>query len=138
MNPSVRELLDRVEIQELRAKYSRAIDYGEYERASEIFTDDAFVNYRGGACNGPDEVEAYWNEHVAYEFSLHTVTMPELSIDGDEATGKWYLFVPYRTTDGRDGIVMGWYEDQYRRVDDGWKIAEMDMEVLHDTTDYHL
>lgn len=137
MSSIERELLDRIEIQELRAAYSRAIDYEDYERATEIFTDDAVVKYRGGTCHGGEEVEAYWREKVAYEFSMHTVQMPELEIDGDEATGKWYLVVFYETPDGDEGYVLGWYEDEYRRVDGDWKISEIDMSITHDTTDYH-
>ncbi|MFC6719847.1 nuclear transport factor 2 family protein [Natrialbaceae archaeon GCM10025810] len=138
MSTVERELLDRIEIRELRAKYSRAIDYEEYEQASDIFTDDAVVHYSNGTCRGTHEVERYWREKVAYDFSMHTVTMPEISIEGDTATGEWYLLVFYRTPDGRDGTVMGWYEDEYRCVGGEWRIAEIEMDLTHDTTDYHL
>lgn len=133
-----REALDRLEIHELRGAYARAIDYGNYEEATEIFTDDAVVNYRGGTCRGGEEVEAYWRENVAYEFSMHTVHMPLISVDGDEATGRWYMVVVYATPDGDEGYVLGWYEDEYRRIDREWLIDEMNMEVTYDTTDYHV
>ncbi|ADB62675.1 hypothetical protein Htur_3815 (plasmid) [Haloterrigena turkmenica DSM 5511] len=129
---------DRLEIHELRGAYARAIDYGNYEEATEIFTDDAVVNYRGGTCHGGEEVAAYWCENVAYEFSMHTVQMPELSINGDEATGRWYMIVFYVTPDGDDGHVLGWYEDKYRRVNGKWMIEKLDMDVTYDTTNYHV
>lgn len=133
-----RELLDRFEIHELRAAYSRAIDYENYDRATDIFTDDAVVKYRGGHCQGGQEIATYWRENVEYEFSMHTVQMPELTIDGDKATGTWFMLVFYVTPDGAEGHVMGWYEDEYERVDGEWKISGMDMGIEHDTTDYHV
>jgi ketosteroid isomerase-like protein len=138
MSDPARELLDRYEIHELRAAYSRAIDYENYERAHDIFTEDALVKYRTGDQRGPQEVYEYWRDNVKYDFSLHTVQMPEIEIDGDEASGKWYMLVFYVAPDGSTGHVMGWYEDEYRRVDGEWKIAEMDMGIDHDTAGYHI
>lgn len=137
MSSAHEELLDRIEIHELRAAYSRAIDHENYHRATEIFTDDAIVDYRGDVCHGGEEVMTYWQERVHYEFSLHTAQMPEISIDGDEATGKWYMAVFYVTPDGDQGWVLGGYEDEYRRVGEDWKIAGMDTEITHDTGGYH-
>ena len=138
MSDPAREALDRLELHELRAAYSRAIDDENYERAHDIFTEDAVVNYPRGDQHGPQAVSEYWRDNVAYEFSLHTVQMPELDIDGDEATGKWYMLVFYVAPDGTSGHVMGWYEDEYRRVDGEWKISAMDMGIDHDTGGYHV
>lgn len=138
MSSAEQAVRDRLEIHELRGAYARAIDYENFGKATEIFTDDAVVNYRGGACHGGEEVEAYWRENVDYEFSMHTVQMPELSIDGDEATGRWYMIVFYVTPDGDEGYVLGWYEDRYTRVDGEWLIDEMEMDVTYDTTGYHV
>jgi len=138
MSDQAREALDRLEIRELRSAYSRAIDYENYERAHDIFTEDALVKYRTGNKHGAQEVYEYWRDKVEYEFSLHTVLMPELEIDGDDATGKWYMLVFYVAPDGSSGHVMGWYEDEYRRVDGRWKISAMDMGIEHDTAGYHV
>lgn len=138
MSSRGREALDRLEIHELRAAYSRAIDEENYERAHEVFTDDAVVRYRGRDVHGSDEVYEYWRDEVEYEFSMHTVQMPEIDIDGDKATGKWYMLVFYVAPDETEGHVMGWYKDEYRRDGGEWKIAEMDMEIEHDTGGYHV
>ncbi|WP_255197605.1 nuclear transport factor 2 family protein [Halorarius litoreus] len=137
MSDLARELLDRHEIHELRGAYSRALDYEDFERAHDIFTEDAVVKYRTGDKHGAQEVYEYWRDHVEYQFSLHTVQMPEIEVDGDEATGKWYMLVFYVAPDGRSGHVMGWYEDEYRRIDGTWKISRMDMGIGYDTAGYH-
>lgn len=137
MSDPAREALDRLALHELRGAYSRAIDDENYERAHDIFTEDAVVAYRGGDKHGPQEVYEYWRDNVEYEFSLHTVQMPEIELDGDQATGRWYMLVFYVAPDGTSGHVMGWYEDEYRRVDGEWKISAMDMRIEHDTAGYH-
>lgn len=138
MSDPVQEALDRLEIHELRSAYSRAIDYENYDRAHDIFTEDAVVNYRSGEKHGVQEVYEYWRDNVEYEFSFHTVQMPEIEIGGDDATGKWYMLVFYVAPNGASGHVMGWYEDEYRRVDGEWKISAMDMAIEHDTAGYHV
>jgi hypothetical protein len=137
MAPTAREVRDRQAIHELRARYARAIDFEEYGRADEVFTDDAEVEYRVGTLHGAGAVEEYWREEVDYEFSMHTVQMPEIDVDGDEATGEWYMLVFYVAPDGAAGHVMGSYSDEYCRTDDGWRIARMGMEIDHDTGGYH-
>jgi ketosteroid isomerase-like protein len=138
MSTAGRETRDRFEIHELRAAYSRAIDEEDYERAHDVFTDDALVKYRDRDVHGSEQVAEYWREEVEYAFSMHTVRMPEIDIRGDVATGRWYMLVFYVAPDGTDGQVMGWYEDEYERVDGEWRIAEMDMGIEHDTGGYHV
>ncbi|MEF8900116.1 MAG: nuclear transport factor 2 family protein [Halovenus sp.] len=132
------EALDRLLIQELRGAYARAIDQQDWEAATDIFTDDAVVEYRDGTLHGGQEVYEYWRENVDYEYSMHTMQMPQLEVTGDTATGQWYLFEYYIAADGTSGFVFGWYDDEYRRVDGEWKIAALDMDVVHDTGGYHV
>jgi hypothetical protein len=54
----------------------------------------------------------------------HRVTHPEIDVDGDQATGIWYL---------QDRVIVpdfnfmlygaGFYHDRYRRTPDGWRIS---------------
>ena len=54
----------------------------------------------------------------------HRVTHPEIDVDGDEATGIWYL---------QDRVIVpdfnfmlfgaAFYHDRYRRTPDGWRIC---------------
>ena len=54
----------------------------------------------------------------------HRVTHPEIDVDGDEASGVWYL---------QDRVIVpdfnfmlygaAFYNDRYRRTADGWRIS---------------
>jgi ketosteroid isomerase-like protein len=137
MGSPAQEALDRLEIHELRGKYSRAIDYENYSDASDVFTEDAVLAYPDTELHGSDEIAEFWREEVEYQFSRHTVQMPSIQIDGDTATGDWYMLVFYVALDGTDGAVMGWYSDEYERVDGNWKIARMEAGVTYDTGGHH-
>jgi hypothetical protein len=56
--------------------------------------------------------------------SMHHAHHPEITVDGDEATGRWYLedkvIVPEL-----DFVLEGaaFYTDRYVRTPDGWRIA---------------
>lgn len=132
------EALDRLKIREVRSAYGRAVDQKDWERATDIFTDDAIVEYRDGTLRGGQEVFEYWRDNVDYEYSMHTMQMPELAVEGDTATGQWYLLLYYVAADGTDGFAFGWYEDEYRRTADGWKISALDMAILEDTAGWHV
>lgn len=128
---------DYLAIYRLRARYGRSIDRFDLKTYRELFTEDATVDYSGTTLEGRDEIVSYVRENVDYEFSMHTAQMPEIHLDGDTATGSWYLFVPYVAADGTEGIVMGSYEDAYRRVEGEWKFARMTTRIHHDTGGYH-
>lgn len=129
---------DRLEIRKLRGTYARAIDNRNWERATDIFTEDAVVEYAGETLHGGEEVTEYWRNNVDYQFSLHTMQLPHIEVDGDTGTGHWYLVEYYIAADDTEGFVFGWYDDEYRRVDDEWYISHLDMDLLYDTAGYHV
>ena len=135
---SEHEALDKIEIWELRSAYCRAIDREEYERYTDIFTEDVVVEYPRDSLEGREAVYEYWRDLVDYEESYHTVQMPEIVVDGDRATGMWYMLVFYVAPNLTQGYVMGTYEDEYERVDGDWKIAYLKTEVTYDTGGHHL
>ncbi len=56
--------------------------------------------------------------------SMHHAHHPEITVDGDEATGRWYLedkvIVPESTSCSRRAAF---YTDRYLRTPQGWRIA---------------
>jgi ketosteroid isomerase-like protein len=134
---------DAQAIQHLRARYSHTIDHGietgEWDEFLSLYTDDAVVDYPQATLEGLDEIEAFARElEAAYEFTMHTAQMPDISVDGDEATGHWYLMVFYAATDGSEGYALGRYEDDYRRVDGDWHFSGVKARVTYDNDGFHL
>lgn len=114
-------------IQRLKHEYCFAIDEGRYEEWASLFTEDGrFVRGADEAYEGYDELHAFASEQFGplFETFTHLVSNPVVEVDGDEATGRWYLVFVYETAGGDVGWTQARYEDEYRRVDDEWLIAE--------------
>ena len=114
-------------IQRLKYDYCYAIDGGDYERWVSLFTEDGrFVRDSGDTFEGHDELREFASEgfDVGFEHTAHVVTNPAVDVDGDDATGRWYLVLFYRDANGNDGWTQARYDDEYRKVDGEWRVAE--------------
>lgn len=114
-------------IRRRKHEYCLAIDTGRYAEWVAQFTDDGrFVRGSDEAYEGHDELHHFVTEAFDPLFATvaHVVTNPVIDVDGDAATGRWYLLFVYETPDGETGWSHARYEDAYRQVDGEWLIAE--------------
>ena len=137
MSAAPEQVENYLAICELRSKYSRLIDTERWKEFAELFTEDTTVVYPRDTLEDRQGVYEYVRDRVEYEYSMHTAQMPEIEINGDSATGEWYMLVFYIAPDLSQGYVLGSYEDEYRNVDGEWKIDRMVANVAHDTGGYH-
>lgn len=129
------EIADRLDIRKLRADYAHHLDAGQWDEYVGLFTTDAVVEYSTGShrLEGREEIARFAREEIDYDFSFHTAQMPRIEVDGDTATGVWYLCVYYRLPSGEAGWGLGTYEDGYRRVDGEWKFSRVRSSIHADT-----
>jgi ketosteroid isomerase-like protein len=128
---------DWAEICQLKSAYGWHYDAPDLEALVDLFTDDAVCVFGAyGTWHGKEEIRAGFAENVGAADnafpSLHTFANPMIAIDGDEATGKWYLldFVLTGAADEPVLRVMGVYDERYRREDARWRIAHMHLTFL--------
>jgi SnoaL-like domain len=128
---SLQEISDRLEIQDLFARYSFAIDDRDWQALDQVFTPDARIDYSetGGAKGSLIEIKA-WLPKALERFPAfqHMVATTKLELVGDSATSRTILFNPM-VMPGGDGkpqaFFMGlWYRDKLVRTADGWRISE--------------
>ncbi|HQS98010.1 MAG: hypothetical protein B7Y74_13195 [Novosphingobium sp. 35-62-5] len=141
---SLQEISDRLEIQELFARYSFAIDERDWDALDSIFTPDAQIDYSetGGAKGTYAQIKA-WLPGALERFPMfqHMVATTKLDIAGDEARSRTILFNPmtHRAEDGTEQVffIGLWYRDRLLRTPDGWRIAERyeDMGWTHNVPD---
>lgn len=128
---SLQEISDRLEIQDLFARYSFAIDERDWDALDRIFTPDARIDYSetGGAKGSFAQIKA-WLPAALERFPMfqHMVATTKLEISGDEATSRTILFNPmtHRADDGAEQVffIGLWYRDRLVRTGEGWRIAE--------------
>ena len=106
-----------VELEQLCARYMLFTAQHVEGRWTEVFTPDAVYT----AFGTPYPLERFPDLLAAAPAGQFIGTMPVVDIDetGDAATGmQHFLFVDQQTHHMR----LGWYNDEYVRTDDGWRI----------------
>jgi uncharacterized protein (TIGR02246 family) len=131
---------DRLALQELAARYARAVDRREYATFAALFTADGVLCGPGYAMSGRAEIERGIAGIEQYEATQHCVHNQLLEVAGDDASGETYCVARHVYT--RAGVKrkldMGVrYQDRYRREGGGWRIARREL-VLDWTQDLPL
>jgi hypothetical protein len=128
-------MLDRQEIQELKAKYCRFVDTKQWAALRTLFCPDARFEGLGSAPNGAD-LDTFIDgisTRLQPTVSIHHCHMPEIQFQNNEsARGVWAMmdyvqwpkgFAPKEAPARAGFFGYGHYEEEYRRVQGRWKIA---------------
>lgn len=119
---------DRLDIQDLLARYNQAIDGGDGEAWAETFAPDGiFHSDRRGTHQGRETLAAFARErHADGGPRRHWTNNVVIEGDGDEATMRVYLLM--LSVDGAPELMgTARYEDQLRRIDGAWKFVRRDI-----------
>ena len=113
---------DRLEIQELMARYSRAIDFGRFEELPGFFTDDCTLDFGTlmGSHQGRDGVSRFGTMLAGIGLTMrHYVGNCIIEGDGERATAITYVLA-FTGPKGSLTPTTGRYEDELRKVDGHW------------------
>jgi hypothetical protein len=136
---SVARLVDIEAIKQVKYRYMRAVDLKDWDLLAGTLEEDVTAHY-GRRLDFADRAEllGYFRENLGPEIlTVHHLHQPEITVDGDDATGSWALrdqvIIP-----GHDLMITGacFYDDTYRRGEDGeWRIATTAYERLFEATE---
>ena len=115
MDEEPRRTADLVELHALCARYMALTSQYVQDRWLEVFTPDGVYT----AFGTPYTLERFPALLDAAPRGQFIGNMPVVEIDGDRTTGvQHFLFVDQQT----HAMRLGWYNDEYVRTDDGWRI----------------
>jgi uncharacterized protein (TIGR02246 family) len=129
------------EIQQLKARYMRCIDTKDLACLRDrVFTPDAVLSFHGGDyaidVKGWAEIEKFYQGAFSpQKFGMHQVHTREIEVNGDAATGVWYLhdvFVNLEQSTTLQGSAL--YHDEYVKRDGAWRIAKSTYQRLWEET----
>ncbi len=125
-----------VAISQVKARYCRTLDAGDWEAFSGLFTEDLVLEVPGvEPIHGRDNAVAFIKSALENATTAHHVHAPEIELHGDEA--RVVFAMQDRNTWGEPGkggrIQRGYgqYHERYVRVDGEWKIANQKLVYLH-------
>jgi len=120
------------EIRQVKYRYLRCVDLKLWDELAEVFTPDATVDYGTQVYGKPlkmvgrDEIVAFLQDKLGPDMiTVHRAGQPEITVDGDEASGIWSFEDTVIATAHRIVIVgAAFYRDRYERGEDGrWRIT---------------
>lgn len=120
------------EIRQVKYRYLRCVDTKLWDEIGDTFTENATVDYGTMAYGKPlklqgrDAIVAFFRETLGPQIlTVHAAGQPEITVDGDTATGIWSFTDTVIATEYRM-VVTGaaFYHDRYERGADGrWRIS---------------
>lgn len=119
------------DIEQLKYRYLRAVDTKDWAALAATLTDDVRADYgtklggRDLSFSDRDSVIGYLREAMGGSIvTEHRVDHPIIDVDGDTASGSWYLQDRVMVPDF-DTMIIGaaFYVDEYRLTEDGWRIS---------------
>jgi hypothetical protein len=136
--PDLRTLSDRLEIDDLLTRYTRAVDTGEWDRLDEVFTPDARIDYSatGGIEGAYPEVKSWLAKSLPmFSRRQHVLGQKEVDLgtdaDGSPSTGRVtaYFLNPmiFGKADGTELLweFGGFYHHRLVRTPEGWRSREL-------------
>ena len=140
---------DRLEIEGVLVRYTRAIDTGDWDRLDTVFTADAEIDYTesGGIADTYPTVKSWLAEVLPAFFPrrMHSLAQVDIRLEGDEALATAYFYNPMPIPDpgsadgaeGADGsggerVVEfgGLYHHTLVRTPEGWRSRRLHEEIV--------
>ena len=115
-------------IKKLRALYAQYCDDNyNSEKLGELFTEDCVFDGGGvvGLYQGKKAiVEFFAKVPEKVSFSVHTVMVPDITIEGNKARAGWYELCMCTLRDGNRAFwVVAFLKEEYKKVDGKWLIS---------------
>lgn len=128
---------DLEQVKALKYRYLRALDTKDWDVFAATLTEDVTGDYGEKlSFGGRDELVGYMRSSVGPGvITEHRVDHPEIIVDGDSATGRWYL--QDRVIVSEFSFMMigaAFYADTYRRTDGGWRICATGYDRTYEAT----
>ncbi|MCQ2334909.1 MAG: nuclear transport factor 2 family protein [Paludibacteraceae bacterium] len=130
---TLQERITRLEdieaVRALQARYQRSIDHHDWTAVGDCFAEDAVSAYDGGkmSFNGRDAIVDFLRHALTRSIkSSHLIHGGEIDVDGDKATGIWYLedFLLHKLFFVKlHGTAV--YHVDYCKVNGQWKIKKI-------------
>ncbi|WP_228001131.1 nuclear transport factor 2 family protein [Nocardia australiensis] len=130
-------------IRQLKYRYFRTLDFKRWDEFADTLTVDAAGRYGTHALGEPltldgrAAITAFMRENLGPSIvTTHIATHPEITVDGETATGSWAFEDTVIATDYRVLIRgAGYYTDGYRRDPDGqWRITTTGYQRIYESS----
>ncbi len=128
----LQEISDRIEIDDLLTRYTRAMDKGEWHMLNEVFTPDAYIDFTaiGGIDGEYPKVKRWLSETLSLlPRRHHVIAQKEVYVEGNAAAVTAYFVNHMVFPANTSGEVLwefgGYYRHKLVRTKSGWRSREL-------------
>lgn len=140
---TLEHLLALEDIRQLKYRYLRSVDHKAWDELADTLTVDAVADYGTPAMGdrllltGRDAILTFMRENLGPGLiSVHAAGQPEITVNGDSATGTWAFTDLIIATEYRV-VIQGaaFYQDEYVRDTGGaWRISRTGYDRTYEAT----
>lgn len=114
-------LEDELALRNLMARYIDAVNRYDEAAWAATWAQDSVWNLLGNPVEGRDNILALWRQMMqTFEFAIMMPSSSLFEINGDTASGHWYLHEYTRDLEGTATTVLSRYLDTYVKQDGEW------------------
>jgi uncharacterized protein (TIGR02246 family) len=122
----IQRLEDIEAIKKLKARYCQCADEQDADGFANLFVEHGvFDGGTFGRSRGREEISKFLRgvQQQMLPFALHYVMNPSIEVEGEKATGQWYLLEPCTMMVESNQAVWGTarYEEEYVKVGGEWR-----------------
>jgi uncharacterized protein (TIGR02246 family) len=128
---------DRLAINDLFVRYTRALDAGDVETMVDCFTEDGWLESPAvGECAGRAAIRA-WAQYFAQVRDngsqlRHVISNMVAQVDGEDGHATCYL-ITFLTRNGSSRLLApGQYDCELRKADGAWRFRKRGVKYDHD------
>lgn len=118
------DVASELEIRGLVARYADAVSRRDEKAFGPTFATDGEWHLLGNVARGREKAVALWKALISnFPFVVQIASGGIIEVDGERATGTWYITEHNRDAKGGAMLVIGVYRDDYVREDGRWCFA---------------
>ena len=126
----IQEIEDRESIRELTAMYCKCVVQADIDAIVDLFTPDGIMEAGDTHVAGHEKLRAMYDEAMGDLRPLPCVHNHIIEVEGDRARGTCTLELR-GVAAGTSQIGAGHYEDEFQRLDGGWKFSHRNLILYH-------
>ncbi|MCB1688335.1 MAG: nuclear transport factor 2 family protein [Halioglobus sp.] len=112
---------DELALRNLMARYIDAVNRSDGDAWISTWAEDGVWNLMGEPVSGRENILGLWQQMMGgFEFALMLPSSCLFSVEGNTATGHWYLHEHMRDQQGNGNTMLSRYLDTYTRKDGQW------------------
>lgn len=125
-------LEDELALRNLMARYVDAVNRYDAEAWINTWAEDGTWNLLGTPVTGRTAILALWQQMMStFEYALLFPSSCLFEIEGDSASGHWYLQEHSRDLEGNSSAMLSRYVDTYVKRDGQWLFMTRDYGFIY-------